>query len=431
MEIEPIWGRWEINKDFPLSEGQVEIDGKYIKFHFTDYQHGLNRFNAKYEKVISIDTNKGPVTLLHLDGPGWSLNPANNYKRYTYFVQNLLIGTNITEFDTVCFQLDNLTKAFRKQINSNYKQLKKQRNIILKLEEETLKVGTTQYEIEIISRTLQSVRDMAHSYIPSVSVKLKFDMVQSIDKIIHHIESITELSAFLTNQYSLPKEISLFNTELSDHIPTKLISQHFFGEEKLYDHIQPLFSIKKEKSITKNILKKWPDTYHKNNIYFNIFNSNKKQNQQYLDNIFFNTATIIDNKLQNIYGKKLKKDLYSDVPYTYIKERLSNPKNKYSHFKDRLLKHLYSRKEVLNHSLHAPFFQIKIPNKLQKEQNEIITDLIIDTRNDIAHGSKRKYSDYLWQIWKMTWIITLDLLLIELGLTSKQAKEIISNQNLN
>ena len=198
MEIDPILGRWIINEDQPPCDGQVQIDGKDIKFCFTDYQEGLQKYKPQYKQVVSTETNKGSVTLLNLDGPGWSLNPMNSYKRYTFFVDSLLIGTTITKFDTVYFQLDNLTRAFRLPIESTYKQLKKQQNITLKLKTETLRVNTISYQMEITSRGLTSIKDMSHSYDPSVSIKLTFNKPLSVSQIHKYIASISELFAFVS-----------------------------------------------------------------------------------------------------------------------------------------------------------------------------------------------------------------------------------------
>lgn len=430
MEMDTILGRWLIDKDQPLCDGQVQIDGKDIKFYFTDYQGSLQKYKPQYKQVISTETNKGSVTLLNLNRPGWSLNPMNSYKRYTFFVDSLLIGTTITKFDTVYFQLENLTRAFRLPIESTHKQLKKQQNITLKLRTENLRVNTTSYQVEITSRALTSIRDMSHSYDPSVSIKLTFNKPLSVSQINKYITSISELFAFVTNQYSLPKKITLFNKSVSNNIPTELISKRFIGDEHLYDHIDPLFPLRKKKTLLKRILHEWPEVYKRNSLYFNIFNNSKRNHFQYLDNIFFNEVTIADSKLQNIYGKKFTKAMYSRIPFTYIKKRLSNPKIKDSCFKDRILKYLYFRRKVLYPKLYGSFSLIKIRKDPTIDQIEFISDLIIKTRNDIAHGSKRRYGKYLWPIWEMTWIITLDLLLVELGLTPKQATDIINNQRL-
>jgi hypothetical protein len=81
----------------------------------------------------------------------------------------------------------------------------------------------------------------------------------------------------------------------------------------------------------------------------------------------------------------------------------------------------------LDSKLCAYLSDIKGKYPQSQHRHEIISDYIIDLRNDIGHGEARRNETNMYSIYLIAKIIALNMLLEELYITDVDRKSIIDN----
>ncbi len=447
-KTQTINGKWILNKK--AVQGILTITHKqiYLKLQVFKRQGMMSGLPNDLSFAYSNNTNEGKVSLYDLILTGDSHRGDGTFHEYTYDVRRIIIDGKCKPdkkiFKSASFTLHGLTKDFFILLKENHKTVENITQIDFELQRESVVERIDNYTLKTNYGT-SDIRSNGyeHVYGSYAQIELVYDHLVSANIIKDSFHEVIHLFAFLTKKMRYPEDIYLYTSEKIPPLPLKLKDINYFTDYKEHDYSRSLFELRQKPELLKIIIKNWHTLFLNKATLIYLFQSDITNEGQFLDNKFFNVATVLDNLLISKFGKYFAKSKYSHLTYPHIQKeleilnqkKLKDPKyKKGASFKDRLLLYLSSLNFDLDSKLSSYLQDIPNVQKLFPENNhryEYISNLIVDLRNDIGQGKKRRYENYMYSIYLMAKIISLNMLLEELNITDTDRKSIIDNLSLN
>lgn len=426
-----IVGKWQLGNHSDIT-GTLDMSGMSPFLTINYFESERKGFSEYYDVATTDTSSQDKVSLLGLSQTSNSMRGYSNFQEYTFKVEKVILGEILSAtnklFSRMTFNFRDLEDEFFYLLKEELKTVTKAHlKIELDLERKEIKQKTDKYELTIHyggwegGRNGKELKYKSYAYIEVISKQKK-----SINDFITIVKELEDLFIFLTKRYRTAQDIELYKTKKVPPMPVEVFLSGKIKEELKESYTQPLFPLTRNNKILKKIILGWTKIFDKESLNFRLFSSELTQKSQYLDNTFFNIASMIDNLLIQKYGKRLTKSSYSNLKYAYIQERLK-VNIKRASFKDRLLKFIASLDSKLHPKFH--FLTSEIKNTNNVDYDEFLSDLIIDLRDAVAHGEKRQ--EYLYNIYLISKFIGLWLLLERLGLSDIEIKRIVDNMPIN